>query len=130
MDDRTLRMTLLAIGLMIGATLAAWLFRAKRLDLLLVISVLALYWLQPAGLDLILPTATILLLVGVWWLVTPSLERRDQLTLLGIGVAALVAIALRISPQTELPYLLRFAGFVATLTISAGAVGALVPETD
>jgi len=123
-------MTLLAIGLMIAATLIAWLLRGKRLDWLLVISVFALYWLQPAGLDLLLPTATILLLVGVWWLVTPALARQDRLTLLGIGVAALVAVALRITPQTELPYLLRFAGFVATLTISAGAVGALVPESD
>ncbi len=123
-------MTLLAIGLMIAVTLAAWLFRRQRLDLLLLISVLALYLLQPAGLDVILPTATILLIIGVWWLVTPTMTRQDRLTLLMIGAVALVVPILRTFPQTDLPYLLRFAAFVATLTISAGAVGALVPETD
>lgn len=81
-------MTLPIIGLMIAAALAAWLFRGARHVALLFVSVAALYAMQPerSALAAALPALTILLVVGVWWLVTqrPTLSDLRLLALLGI----------------------------------------------
>ncbi len=83
-------MTLLPIDLMIPAALGAWLFRRERLTALLVLSVIALYALQSetSGLAVALPAATLLLVIGVWWLVTPARTPADLRILLLIGLLA------------------------------------------
>ncbi len=74
-------MTLFAINLLIVATLATWLFRRQRLTALLLLSVITVYALQPAGaFELALPTATLLLTLGVWWLTNPA-PTTDDVTL-------------------------------------------------
>jgi D-alanyl-lipoteichoic acid acyltransferase DltB (MBOAT superfamily) len=75
---------------MILAALGAWRFRRERLTTLLVLSVIALYALQPehSGLAVALPAATLLLVVGAWWLVTPSRTAADLRILLLIGLVA------------------------------------------
>jgi alginate O-acetyltransferase complex protein AlgI len=123
-------MNLLAIGLMIIAALAAWLFRRQRFTVLLLMSVFALYALQPAGLDIVLPTATLLLLVGVWWLTTPAPAADDGRTLILLGCAAMVlpmfaAIGGQSSGQS-----LRALPPLAAVGVGAVAAGALVPARD
>jgi hypothetical protein len=93
-------MNLLPIGLMALAALGVWLLRGGRATALLVLSVAALYALQPAGtLNVALPTATLLLVVGVWWLLNPAPGPEDGRTLLLIGfTAALFPTVFRASP--------------------------------
>src|SRR5215831_20490766 len=83
-------MTLLAIVLMTLAALASWIFRERRATALLLVSICALYALQPAGLELALPVGTLLLVLGVWWLTTPTPTEADWRTLLLIATAAAV----------------------------------------
>jgi D-alanyl-lipoteichoic acid acyltransferase DltB (MBOAT superfamily) len=92
------------------AVLAAFIYAAVlparfRLWALLLLSILAVYWLQsPLPIrhsDYIFPTATILLSIAVWWLVKPlpdgangrlEISRDDQVTLLVI-VTVMVGMA-------------------------------------
>lgn len=127
-------MNLLAIGLMIVASLGMWLFRRQRLDALLVISVLALYALQPAGaggLETALPTATVLLVLGVWWLTTPTLSRTDVTTLILIAaVAALIPILRVVIDGGTIRQIVIVPPLLVALAVGTAAVGALTRAED
>jgi len=96
----TLTQTLIFAGL---ALLGGWLARARseyRLDFILVISVLAVFWLQPAlpirYLDFWLPLVT-LLIIFLCWVLLASPEQRalpaNRLTvLLVLGLVSLIAL--------------------------------------
>jgi len=96
----TLTQTLIFAGL---ALLGGWLTRARsghRLDFILVISVLAVFWLQPAlpirYLDFWLPLVT-LLIIFLCWVILASPEQRalpaNRLTaLLVLALVSLIAI--------------------------------------
>ncbi|MEP7287253.1 MAG: MBOAT family O-acyltransferase [Chloroflexota bacterium] len=124
-------MTLLAIGLMIIAALGVWVFRTQRRIALLILSIIALYALQPSGtptvLDSALPTATLLLIVGVWWLVGSEPTPVDRkLLLLFVGVASLAALINSLNSGQVLTVLPP----IAVLAIGTVSVGAIVPRTD
>jgi D-alanyl-lipoteichoic acid acyltransferase DltB (MBOAT superfamily) len=127
-------LNLLAIGLMIAASLGVWLFRQHRLNVLLAISVLALYALQPAGaggLETALPTTTILLVLGVWWLTTPAPSRSDGSTLLLIVAAAVLVPLLRaIIDSSAFRQVILMPPFLAALAVGTVAVGALTRTED
>src|SRR5689334_23180462 len=93
-------MTLAPFAVMVLATLGAWLFRGQRPTALLVISVAALYLLQTAGLELVLPAATLLLTVGVWWIVSPSTDSADARTMFLIGLVAVVLSIINVNGST------------------------------
>ncbi|MEA4907616.1 MAG: MBOAT family O-acyltransferase [Anaerolineaceae bacterium] len=90
-------MTLQAILLFSGLALVlrlAW-YRRTRLWVLMVTSVLAVYWMQPSmpvrNLDFWLPTATLALVLLGWILVTPPEARRERRNLwAGLVLLALV----------------------------------------
>ncbi len=99
-------MTLVSILILIGISLGAFLVcrfqhtRHLRTALLLVISVVVIFWLQPAlpirGLDFWLPCAT-LTLAGLGWVLTSIPEerqRRETLFTLLIVVVTVLVIAL------------------------------------
>lgn len=84
--------------------LAALLLKAgARRWLLLALSILALYWLQPAtpirNLDFWLPTATLALTIGAWAMTRQSPPTRNDL-IAGLGTAGLVLLiaATRFTP--------------------------------
>ncbi len=118
-------MTLPAIGILCLAALASNLLRdllrGQRKIALLLLSVVALYALQPSGLEVALPTATLLLIVGVWWLVTPASTADDHklLALLG-GIACLAA----------LPGSLRTLPPMVALGVGVVGLGAAIPKDD
>src|SRR5436190_17234649 len=109
-------MNLLAIGLMTLAALGSRLFRAERPTALLLISVIAIFALQPA--EPLLPALTLLLVVGVWWIVNPAPARQDYRLMLLFAGAACLASGLLAA---------RLMLAVAATTISAIGVGALLP---
>ena len=123
-------MTLLSIGLMSIGALCVWLFRGQRITALLLLSIVALYALQPPGLELVLPVATLLLVVGVWWLITPSPAAEDRQTLLWISGMAVIVPMLSVATRTSIVQ--AFATFppLVVLGVSAVAVGTLIPEHD
>lgn len=127
-------LNLLVIGLMIAASLGTWLFRQHRLNALLVISVLALYALQPAGsggLEIALPTATILLVLGAWWLTAPAPSRGDGSTLLLIVAAAVLVPLLRtIIDGSLFRQIILVPPFLAALAAGTLAVGTLTRTED
>ncbi len=123
-------MNLFAIGLMIVAALAAWLFRRQRFTALLLMSVFALYALQPPGLDVVLPTATLLLLIGVWWLTTPAPTADDGRTLILLGCAAMVLPMFGVIGGLSSGQLLRALPPLAVVGVGVVAAGALVPARD
>jgi alginate O-acetyltransferase complex protein AlgI len=124
-------MNLFAISLMIAVTLAAWLFHRQRITALLLISVVALYALQPAGsLEFTLPTATLLLTLGVWWLTNPAPTTDDWRTLLLIAWVATILPAFSLLGGATLSQLLRGLPPMAFVAIGTVAVGAMVPEHD
>jgi D-alanyl-lipoteichoic acid biosynthesis protein DltB len=77
-------MLIFSILVMCLAALGSWIFRGQRANILLVVSIFALYALQAGSgvFDLILPTATLLMAVGVWWILTPVAHESDIRTLL------------------------------------------------
>lgn len=90
----------LVYGLLLPARLRGW--------AVLAISVIAVYWLQPAlpvrYLDFALPTATLLLTTCVWWLTRPAgrgVTRDDGWTLALIG-AIVLALALTRNLRADL----------------------------
>lgn len=136
-------MNLLAIAIMIAVTLGAWLFRRHRLDALLVISILALYLLQSGSagsLDLALPTGTILLVIGVWWLTSSPRPEGEGAgvrvgeynwrTLLLIGCTAIIVPAASLAFGMAWDHLLRGVPLVFALLGSVVTLGALVPTDD
>jgi alginate O-acetyltransferase complex protein AlgI len=84
----------------IGAAIYGWIVPAKwRGWALLIASLIAIYWLQPAiplrPLDFVLPTATVVLAIIGWLLV----RQDDQLTRensIALGITALVVVALAV----------------------------------
>lgn len=87
-------------GLLIPARLRGW--------LVLAVSVIAVYWLQPPlpirYLDFALPTATLLLTAAVWWLTRPpgrGISRDDGLTL-ALIVATILLLALSRNLRADL----------------------------
>src|SRR5262245_18043554 len=114
-------MTLPAIGLMSLAALGVWLFRGQRAVALLILSIIALYLLQPtnSNLEIVLPSATVLLVVGVWWLVSPQMSDQDQklLPLIG-GLVCLMTMILLGRPALER----SIQGLPPILALSIGAI--------
>jgi alginate O-acetyltransferase complex protein AlgI len=96
-------MTLTAIIIMgIAALLSRFLRRFRRAGLLF-ISLVALYALQPSGLDLVLPTATVVLVVGAWWIVAfeaSNFRRIAALVFIFVIVILLVIVKLPILQST------------------------------
>ncbi len=123
-------MTLLAIILMALGALAGWLFPRHRFTVLLLISVLALYALQPPGPDLVLPVATLLLLLGVWWLTAPALTPDDARTLLLMAWAAALIPLLGIVDGVPFSRSFQAIPPLAVTAVGAVAAGALVPAQD
>src|SRR5436305_14116451 len=125
-------MILLTLALVAAAilavTLGCWLFRSRRPDVLLVASVLALYILQPGSLKPILPLATLLLVIGVWWIVNRDLTRQDWQTLLLIGIAALLPLLIVLPFDTG--NALRILPVSAAVIGGTAALGSLVPAQD
>jgi alginate O-acetyltransferase complex protein AlgI len=124
------RMDLLAIGLMILAALGAWLFRSRRVDALLVLSVLALYLLQPGTLKSVLPLATLLLVVGVWWITNPEPTLQDWKTLLLVGATAAILPLASTLAGAALREWLWTLPVVAAFVCGTVAAGSLVPARD
>jgi alginate O-acetyltransferase complex protein AlgI len=125
-------MNLLAIGLMIFAALGTWLFHTYRAIALLLISILALYGFQTAGGEIVLPTATLILVVGVWWLVIPEPTADDWRTLALIGCAATILpliSAILVAGKTfqQAAILLPI---LTVAGIGTASVGFLIPERD
>ena len=89
-------MNLGAVLVMIIVALAAW-WLPRRLDALLVMSLIALFALQsgPDPLLVALPVATVLLVLGVWWLVTPAAAPEDRRTALLIALITVGAALIR-----------------------------------
>src|SRR5262245_44968903 len=123
-------MTLLAIGLMTVGALGSWVFRGRRSTALLLISLCALYALQPAGLDLALPVGTLLLIIGVWWLTTPEPTPADWRTLLLVSVVAAVIPMIGVIGGVRVDQALRTLPPMAALAVATVSVGALVPQDD
>ena len=99
---------------------------------MLVISVIALYALQAGSgvFDLILPVATLLLAIGVWWLVSPDVTDADWRTLLLITLVAAVIPLFRIIGGARVDQAiitLPVLGLVAAGTVTTAS---LVPATD
>ena len=101
----TLNLLAVLLAVLAAFIYAAWLPAKFRPWSLLLLSLVAVYWLQsPLPIrfsDYIFPTATILLSVAVWWLVKPPVDekherlgigRDDQITLL-VLVAVIVGMA-------------------------------------
>src|SRR5450432_3937969 len=121
-------MTLAVIGWMVAGALISWLFRANRANVLLALSVGALYLLQPTGFELALPTATIVLVLGVWWLTSKNADRNDTITLLLLTASAAFVVLFRaviMSPQ--LAELGEFPPLTAAALTAIGA-GAIIPK--
>jgi len=122
-------MTLTAIALMLLAALLVWLVPARRFDLLLIISIFALFALQsePSAYALALPTLTITLVVGTWWLVTANPSPADVRTLIGIAaITFLSAVIFRFS----LDLVLRFIPAFACVGLTAVGVRAMLPAAS
>ncbi|MCC7209573.1 MAG: MBOAT family protein [Anaerolineae bacterium] len=130
-------MTLGAVLVMIVAALAAWML-PRRLDGLLVMSLIALFALQsgPDPLLVALPVATVLLVLGVWWLVTPDAapeDRRAALLIALITFAVALARAALVpqapdQPATTLRLPLLALGPLLAAGAGAAALGWLVPD--
>lgn len=94
-------MTLAGIAILTGCALVyGWLLPVRlRGWALLVISVVAIYWLQPAlairTVDVVLPTATLGMAVAGWWLTRQQdPDSGDTLLTLGVVAATVVAIVM------------------------------------
>lgn len=119
-------MNFAAIGLMSLAALGVWLVRSQRPMALLLISVASLYLLQPAGLEFVLPTATLLLVIGVWWLVNPARDDTDNRTLILIGITAAV-LSVFSNRSAGLQSFSTLAP-MAAVAIGAIGIGAVIPR--
>ena len=119
-------MNFAAIGLMSLAALGAWLVRSQRPMALLVISVASLYLLQPAGLEVVLPTTTLLLVIGVWWLVNHARDDTDNRTLILIGTTAAV-LSVFSNRSAGLQSFSTLAP-MAAVAIGAIGIGAVIPR--
>ena len=94
-------MTLTHIAVAAGLALVyGWLLPPRgRSWLLMIASVIAVYWLSPAltirALDFVLPTTTLGLAVGVWWFTRPpeSTLSRDDRIALGLVAALVIGLA-------------------------------------
>ena len=77
---------------------AAWLPARARAWTLLVVSVIAIYWLQPAlpirFSDYVLPTATLLITVATWWLTRQPDDTAHREDLVTLTVIAALVIAM------------------------------------
>src|SRR5690349_958437 len=123
-------MSLTAIGLMAIAAIGSWLFRQQRRYVLLLISVTALYALQPDGLKAALPTATILLIVVVWWIVTRLPTESDYRLLIVLGVVICVCVVgLSWNPQAPSQVAASVPPIIA-LTVGTISIGAVIPKHD
>ena len=128
-------MTLIGIGLMTVAALAVWIRARWRLTALLLISVIALFALQTerSTLAVALPVATVLLVIGVWWLVTPHRSPDDWRVMSLIAAITTAAALVRAVLLTDPSAILEAARVLPPL-MAVGAVavsvGALVPSTD
>lgn len=135
-------MTLINIGLMAVGVLGSWLFRRHRLTILLLASIVFLYALQPAGLEVALPTATLLIVVGVWWLTNANITPDDRRTLVLMGITATLAVILasRLYYDILIGIVLRapitlgsaFAALppLAVVALGVGSFGAFIPRND
>lgn len=112
-------MNLLAIGLMTLAAFSSRLFRSERPTALLLISVIAIFALQPT--EPMLPTLTLMLLIGVWWIVTPAPTRGDYRLMLIFAGAACIAFGLLAA---------RLMLAVGAVAVSAVGVGLTFPTAD
>src|SRR5258708_4297314 len=122
-------MTLTVIGILCLATLASNLLGNQRKIALLLMSVIALYALQPRGLEVALPTATLLLVVGVWWLVTPGSTSDDHKLLALMAGIACIAVMLGGLNNTPSAAFLPLPPMIA-LGVGVMGLGALLPEED
>src|SRR5260221_5731813 len=135
-------MTLTVIGLMCAGALLVWVLRSQRPTALLVLSVVGLYMLQPVGFEIALPTATLLLVIAVWWLITPRAARNDTITALVLIASAALAVLLRVGIQTpvidgvvesrldDLLQGLRVLPPLAAVAVAALGAGAVIPKDN
>jgi D-alanyl-lipoteichoic acid acyltransferase DltB (MBOAT superfamily) len=93
-------------------------------------SLFALYALQPPGLDIALPTATLLLLVGVWWLTNPAPTADDGRVLILLGSTVMVLPMFGVIGGMSSGQTLRALPPLAVVGVGAVAAGALVPARD
>src|SRR5262245_39389930 len=112
-------MNLLAIGLMTMAALCSRLLRSERPTALLLISVIAIFALQPA--EPVLPTLTLFLIIGVWWVIAPMPTRADYRLMLVFAGVACVAFGLIAA---------RLMLVVGALAVSGASVGLTFPTVD
>jgi alginate O-acetyltransferase complex protein AlgI len=93
-------MTLTHIAIAAGlAVITGWLLPSRwRGWLLMIASVIAVYWLSPAltirSLDFVLPTATLVLAVAVWWFTRPAEATLSHEDRVALGLLAALVIGL------------------------------------
>ncbi len=134
-------MTLTSIVIFIaGAVLYSLIVPARwRGWMLLAISVIVIYWLQPASpvrpVDFVLPTATLALAIAGWLLTRPEsgISRENALAcglivLLVIGLAALGGLGLLNITPSPPPDVIEVAVALIGLTAVYVTMAALVPE--
>src|SRR5579859_918822 len=122
-------MTLPAIGILCVAALGSNLLGDQRKIALLLVSIIALYALQGTDLQAVLPTATLLLIVGVWWIVTPLGASGDhKLMALLAGIACLAAMLDGLS-KAPFAAILALPPMIA-LGVGVVGLGAAIPKED
>ncbi len=125
-------MLILSVVLLSLVAIGSWAFREKRANALLILSIIALYALQAGNgiFDVMLPIATLLLAIGVWWLITPGATDADWRTLLLVGLTVVIILLSRMMGGARLDQTLRILTIVGLVGISAVTTGGLVPTSD
>jgi alginate O-acetyltransferase complex protein AlgI len=119
-----LRTIIIAIGI---ALLYRWFGGRWRRWLLLVTSVITLFWLSStgptAGYTFVLPALTIGLTILVWWFTRPAdTDRRETLYTLGITAVVLLIAAYVIAAQAVIPSVI--------VLLIAGGIGAVISRGE
>lgn len=103
-----IQIVILLAGMLLAEVLGLWRRPAVRPWLLLVGSVVVLFWLQPAStirtLGFWLPTATVVLSVGVWVVTTPRSEAMQRETLVALATVGGVLLLLGLNRWVAVDY--------------------------